>query len=180
MWLQKDERHLLMGYYVNMCTISVTDVQEIEKPKWFQMSDWISIFEIPNWLRFRLPSLEGYFDQGNSETPNEEGGYSVEHQEKKIKEFIKNDRRLRVANAALEKRNLIKIHKHEDTKLNVEGISLTIDGYDLGMKYSNWLKRSGLWFAEYRNHWIWLIVSFFGGVIGAVLVNWFSKLFDGH
>lgn len=62
----------------------------------------------------------------------------------------------------------------ENTKVNL-CITLTIKGYDLGRKYSSWWTRSGLWFAEYKNHWIWLIVSFLGGVIGGLLINWMSK-----
>lgn len=61
----------------------------------------------------------------------------------------------------------------ENTKVNLS-ITLTIKGYDLGRKYSSWWTRSGLWFAEYKNHWIWIVVSFFGGVVGALLVNWMS------
>ena len=70
---------------------------------------------------------------------------------------------------------LIKIQKH-DSLSDVRGISLTIDGYDLGRKYSKWFTRTGLCFAEYRSHWIWLIVSFFVGIIGTVLVNWLYKV----
>jgi len=61
----------------------------------------------------------------------------------------------------------------ENTKVNL-CITLTIKGYDLGRKYSSWWTRSGLWFAEYKNHWIWIIVSFLGGVIGGLLINWLS------
>ena len=54
-------------------------------------------------------------------------------------------------------------------------ISLTIEGYDLGSKYNSWWIRSGLWFTEYKHHWIWLIVSFLGGIFGALIVSWLSK-----
>ena len=54
-------------------------------------------------------------------------------------------------------------------------LGFTSGGYDLGRKYSSWWTRSGLCFAEYRHHWIWLIVSFLGGIIGALLVNWLSN-----
>ena len=62
----------------------------------------------------------------------------------------------------------------ENTNVNVS-IALTIKGYDLGRKYSSWWTGSGLWFAEYKNHWFWLIVSFLGGIIGALIVNWLSR-----
>jgi hypothetical protein len=56
---------------------------------------------------------------------------------------------------------------HHESELQVDIITLTVDGYDLGRKYAKWFTRSGLWFEEYRNHWLWLIVAFFGGVAGA-------------
>ena len=37
--------------------------------------------------------------------------------------------------------------------------------------YARFLTRSGEWFEEYRNHWLWLIVAFFGGAIGTKLVE---------
>lgn len=52
---------------------------------------------------------------------------------------------------------------------------LTIDGFDLGRKYNSWWIRTGLWFAEYKDHWFWLIVGFLGGIMGALIVNWLSK-----
>lgn len=54
-------------------------------------------------------------------------------------------------------------------------LRLTLEGYDLGRKYSSWWTCSGLWFEEYKNHWIWIIVSFLGGVIGGLLINLLSK-----
>ncbi len=62
----------------------------------------------------------------------------------------------------------------ENTTVSLR-INLTIEGYDLGRKYSSWWSRTGLWFAEYKDHWFWLIVSFLGGIVGALVVNWLSK-----
>ena len=57
-------------------------------------------------------------------------------------------------------------------------VSLTPEGRRLGKIYSrSWWVYSGLWFAEYKDHWFWLILSFLGGIIGALLVNWLSLLF---
>jgi len=53
-------------------------------------------------------------------------------------------------------------------------VRLALSGYDLGRKYNSRLIQSGLWFAEYKDHWFWLIISFVGGIIGALLVNWLS------
>ena len=63
--------------------------------------------------------------------------------------------------------------------LNNQGDALTVQlslqGFDLGRKYSSLWTRSGLCFAEYKDHWFWLIISFLGGIVGALIVNWLSK-----
>lgn len=51
-------------------------------------------------------------------------------------------------------------------------LRLTLEGHDLAAKYDNWFSRTGLWFAEYKDHWIWLISGFLGGIIGALVVEW--------
>jgi len=52
-------------------------------------------------------------------------------------------------------------------------VSLTPEGRRLGKIYNKsrfvW---SSLWFAEYKDHWFWFILSFLGGIIGSLLVNW--------
>ena len=54
-------------------------------------------------------------------------------------------------------------------------VSLTLEGNRLGKVYNgSWWGRSGLWFAEYKDHWFWLILGFLGGIIGALLVKWLS------
>ena len=56
-------------------------------------------------------------------------------------------------------------------------VSLTMEGHDLGRKYNCWWLRSNLWYAEYiKNHWIWVIISFFGGILSTLLLQWLSKV----
>ena len=180
MWLPRDERHLLMAYYVNIFNIDDRNVSiYVDKPKWFVISNWTRIFEIPKWFPILTPwmikqtacKVKGYFD---TSTAADENSKSNNLTRKAVKKHIEYDKRLKIANTALEKRKLIRMQKHECCD-DVAGIDLTIEGYDLGRKYSSWWTRSGLWFAEYKNHWIWLIVSFVGGIIGALLINWLSK-----
>jgi len=76
------------------------------------------------------------------------------------------------ANDNLKDRKLIDFELEE----YIFKINLTLKGLDLSRKYNSWWTRSGLWFAEYKHHWIWLIVSFLGGIIGGVLVTWLSKM----
>jgi hypothetical protein len=55
-------------------------------------------------------------------------------------------------------------------------LKFNLKGLDLANRYDNWFMRTGLWFAEYKDHWFWLIFGFLGGIIGALLVNWLSKM----
>ncbi len=55
-------------------------------------------------------------------------------------------------------------------------ITLTLEGYDLGKKYDSPWFSIKLWYEEYiKNHPVWLIGSFLGGVITGLLVNWLSS-----
>jgi len=180
MWLPKDERYLLLAYYLNIFNIDDKNVcRYLDKPKWFEMSDWLVILEKPNWIPVLTPWLikraackvQSYGDR--ADMPNKEDK-SIEQAKDEVKRFIRLDKRLKISNAGLERREFIKLQKHEHCD-GVAGISLSIKGYDLGRKYSSWWTRSGLWFAEYKNHWIWIIISFLGGVLGALLINWLSK-----
>lgn len=71
----------------------------------------------------------------------------------------------------------IKLHtflasSENDIECNGLTLCLTIQGYDLASKYDHWFSRTGLWFAEYKDHWIWLLCAFIGGIIGALIVEW--------
>jgi hypothetical protein len=88
-----------------------------------------------------------------------------------VPEYSKSKSRVAIANKVLSGRKLVQYREAGDS---IE-VSLTMEGHDLGRKYASWFDRSGLWFEEYKNHWIWIIVSFFGGVIGALLINWLSR-----
>ena len=54
-------------------------------------------------------------------------------------------------------------------------LQFTLKGLDLAGRYDWWFTRTGLWFAEYKDHWFWLIVGFLGGIMGALIVNWLSQ-----
>jgi hypothetical protein len=180
MWLPKDERYLLLGYFVNIFNIDDRNVcRYLDKPKLFEMSDWTNVLNKPHWIPILTTLLIKHSARkiktyGKTEELSNEEDKSVKQKKEEIKKFIKFERRLQISNSALERRKLIKVQSHEHVS-GVSGITLTIDGYDLGRKYSSWWTRSGLWFAEYKNHWIWIIVSFLGGVIGGLLINWLSK-----
>jgi hypothetical protein len=162
MWLPKDERKLLEGYYVN--------IGEVEKEKWFDIRDWITVIKTTR-VKDNARKMKGYFESGKK--TDEDDRLDPTDPVKSMKRWLEYKNRVDIANAALEARKLIKLHKHQ-SKSDVKAVILTIEGYDLGRKYSSWWTRSGLLFAEYKNHWIWLIVSFLGGIIGGLFINWLS------
>lgn len=63
----------------------------------------------------------------------------------------------------------------EDEVVQKVILEFTLKGLDLANKYNCWFTRSGLWFAECKDHWLWLILGFIGGILGALLVNWLSN-----
>jgi len=156
MWLPKDERRLIEGYYVN--------IGKVGEQKWFEMKSWTGVLESDCVKQFADQVKEYGDDDSSTENPCS----SSAERKRAISSYIDCLKRIDIANAALEKRNLIGVQKHE-TEPDVAGITLTIDGYDLGRKYANWFTWSGLWFEEYRNHWISLIVGILGGVLDRFL-----------
>ena len=87
------------------------------------------------------------------------------------KKWLEGRSRVATANKVLSERKFI---KYREAGSSIE-LCFSIEGYDLGGKYSSWWTCSGLWFEEYKNHWIWIIISFLGGIIGGSLINWLFK-----
>jgi len=177
MWLPRDERHLLLGYYVNIFNVNDRNVTGyLDNPKWFEQQDWTNVLKESRWIPILTPYLvkraalkvKAYGD--NSKKPTEDDKVDKNG----IRNYILLSRRLEISSSSLLKRSLINIQKHGNDP-NVVGISLTIEGQDLGRKYNSWMTRTGQWFAEYKEHWFWLIIGFLGGIIGALLVNWLSS-----
>jgi len=157
MWLPKYERKLLSYYY--------RKINKVEASQYFNMEDLIKAL-------------------GELKPPN----FSIEM-------ILRTYKLLENTNDLLSQRGLIKLENPSPSSISVLQelpkiskalgwtdiadikfcITLTLEGYDLGRKYNSWLPRSGLWFAEYKDHWFWLILGFLGGIIGALIVNWLSK-----
>jgi len=180
MWLPRDERHILLGYYANIFDMKDRSVETyLKEPKWFRSDDWTSVLKCPQWM----PLLSLCLIQRQAKRIRAYGDGATPHPEedilsKKGKQIIAKTaqvlKRLRIANMRLEERKLIEVQPHQsDTR--VAGISLTLEGYDLARRCCHWFDRTGLWFREYKDHWVWLIVSFVGGVLGALTVQWLSR-----
>jgi len=160
MWLPKNERRMLEGY--------VNIIGDIDKEKWYDEGNLIPLLragvsiikeDVPEYGRGK-----GYADR--SVPGDKPGDY--------MRSYLNDLGRVELANRFLEARDLIKVKKHQSAS-NVISVSLTLAGFDLGRRYGEgFWEYSALWFEAYRNHWIWLIVGFLGGIIGGALVNWLS------
>lgn len=151
MWLPKDERKLLQGYYV-------------------------TIGEVGEQHEFPLENLMGFIKSSASVhlTPADDPQHA-----KKYNAWLKDWSRVITANKALEERRLITgshdndifIRTYKEVGPNPRLIfSLTITGYDLGKKYSSQYNTILLWCNEYK---IWVILSTIialAGIIISILV----------
>lgn len=163
MWLPRDERYLLMVYYI--CNPQPSPAEQIycaNELECFFIKKYLWIPFVGPKMVIRLARL--LRDQKSTDsTPD--GNQSV-------LSLVKTDHRIKSINTMLKERDLIEVR---DCGTCFYEIKMKLKGLDLGRKYASWLTRSGLWFAEYKDHWFWLIVGFLGGIIGALIVNWLSK-----
>lgn len=151
MWLPKDERLLLAGYY--------RELGEVEKTETY------SIYGLRSLLS-RCPWKRKVRESGD---PDKKKGSPADNV-RWVNQYFDVVTRIRKANKHLAERRLLvtQEHKHDN---NVILISLTVDGYDLGRKYASWFNRTGLLFDEYKHHWLWLIVALLGGGIVSKLLD---------
>lgn len=148
MWLPKDERYLLQGYWHL--------INDINMAKTFSEFDLVPLLSSPkNWKKINKGS-------GNEKIPNKEA-----------RDYFNKKRRVSKTNKCLDERKLIKLSGSSNNDCCT--LSLTIDGFDLARKYSLWWERSGLWFASLKDHWIWLLCSFIGGILGALIMEVIKK-----
>jgi hypothetical protein len=161
MWLPKDERRLLAGYLFKL--------ERPERELLFEADSWIPVLGAWRVARFAKTVPE------YGEKAREEHAPAASFGELKTKaaDLIKGRYRVQAANASLEARGLIKT-SHHDKGPEVFWVALTVPGWHLGRNYGNWFTSTGEWFKEYREHWIWLIVGFVGGILGSLVVKWLS------
>lgn len=158
-WLPKDERRLLAGYYVNM--------SDVGQEKAYDLDDLSPLLTFRG-HRSRIP------EYGDPEPTSAEPD-DPESVKDAIHLSIQAQNRVKKANALLAARRLITYQPHVHAP-NVVVIGLTLEGYDLGRRYSSILESSGLWFREYREHWMWLVIAFFGGAVSTKLIEFLASV----
>ena len=165
MWLPREERQLLMFYAVydadlneNPMPFSVGELQEVAVGR-------LCAGQIAECVK-RVKGRKGEVSQGAPRNEENGRGPSAHMGWLQAKGVIES------ANKRLQERGLIEARECGTGQYEV---TITLTGWDLGCKYNSWWDRTGLWFREYKDHWIWLIVSFAGGVLGALVVKWLSS-----
>ncbi len=161
MWLPKDERRLLKGYFIL--------VGDIEKFHVYEEADLVRLL---SWKS--KPELIKEYGKGCDDSPedNTDDSFDIEAFEADVQQTIRGIERVTKANKLLESRELIKAKRH-NTLEDVVLISLTTEGLDLGRSYNNLLLWSGLWFDAYKKHW--LIASILA--LLAILIAWIKSKF---
>jgi hypothetical protein len=160
MWLPKDERRLLSGFYQL--------IGEIGKDRPYHESNLMPLLG-------RHPNFDEVTEYGKSSSTSVglKTKEDLEALKSGIKPAIEQKARVEKANKMLVARGMITIRPHQH-EYGVILIGLTLEGYDLGRRYRSRLERSGLWFERHRNHWVWLLVSFVGGILGTLLTQWLT------
>jgi hypothetical protein len=149
-WLSSDERCLLAGYF--------RSIKEVDGESAFREDRLAELFN------GKLIAPE-YGEPDDVEPINENRDRSAA-----ISQIIIGRKRVAAANQLLAARKLITYtrHRHEQS---VVILGLTLEGYDLGLRYSSWFMRTHLWFREYKDHWMMLLIGFVGGMLGSLIID---------
>jgi len=169
MWLPKEERHLLMVYTVFDPNFDGQDmVFKVEDLKW-ALDKCLQPSKIVKRASELRKEAEKQDQKVNTlENTQTDGNKKVEE----YMSWLRAKATIRSINNRLRARGLI---ESRECDTGCYEVKMTLAGWDLGDKYNSWCSRNVLWFREYKDHWIWLIVGFLGGIVGALLVNWLSN-----
>jgi len=168
MWLPQQERHLLMVYDVCISRLASEGTTfRLDELAWFAAySYWVPFWRA--WrVKKRAKALRTARD-ASSGTPASADTSSSSGSNLDMPRWLREKEAVEVANRTLQDRHLVSVR---EDGTGIYSVTMTLEGRDLGRKYNTWFDRSGLWFREYKDHWVWLVVSFLGGVLGALIVQ---------
>lgn len=147
MWLPPDERHILAGLYHLLKGPNNEETYELHRLA-------------PLLKTYAACDIDPYgFEQNEDNDPPNFDAARILGEVNAVRHTID----------VLATRGLIKDTNH-DALSNVVTVALTVHGYDLGRKYALRWFRTGLWYAEHKDHWISLIVSVLAAIITSLIV----------
>jgi len=150
MWLPKEERELLAYYYrklkePNLRHTFKEPYELIDAIEYFRRTRHI-VRKIKFWLRDKRFIARKVYKEPRLDKES-------------------------AANERLHRRGLIRL---EIDLMDIH-VELTLQGWDIGRKYSNLLIRFGLWFAEYKDCGLGMVIGAILGIVGTVIVNRLSQ-----
>ena len=154
MWLPKDERRLLLAYYLKL--------ERVGAEGWFGEDSLAKMLASKRNVRKSVEELKEYFHGGAGEDQvmdTASDKFNVEKAKKRNKQYISNTKRVEIANGHLEARDLITMKPHQSTH-GLNQVALTLDGYNLAVKYGKFFTCTQEWWVEYKGHWLWRIISY--------------------
>ncbi len=181
MWLPRDERYLLMVYYISTPELRIEgpifSVDELKpfviKPPRIPILGPREVIKLARELIKNKRKVGLTWNQQKMETSAENNRSKQQETNDRNKAWLEAKIKIEAANKMLNEIGLVVVSKCDSYYYKINEMKLA--GLDLGRKYCSLWKRSNLWYAEYiKHHWIWVIVSFLGGIIGGLLINWLS------
>ena len=164
MWIPKDERRLLAGLYR---LIGEPGTREA-----YRDDSLGTLLDSPRrWRKVRQYGDEGDGDDGSCSTDD------IDRRKRQNARLIHLKERVTRAVKVLESRNLIRFSPHQNVG-SVVIVELTVEGLDLGRKYATFLERSGLWFREYRYHWLCMLLGYVACYATPFLIKLVGSLLD--
>ncbi len=165
MWLPREERQLLIFCAAYDCDLIGNDTPFCVA----ELSETATKRLCAQQIRERVARVRAVKRQAGQEAgPTSQSSCGSE----KYMKWLNAKGVIESANSRLQNRGLIGFRK---CGTECYEITLELAGWDLGRKYSSWWDRTGLWFREYKDHWIMLIAGVVGGIFGTLVVQWLSK-----
>ena len=165
MWLPRDERILLIGYF------KILSGRDVGRSLLFRKDELQGLVDT-DMDPLAIPTYSGATDGPDEET-DIQGPLPTSEQ---IRTSIAQRTRFELANKMLETRGFITVTSSPSNHSFVT-VALTLEGYDLGRRYVDTWTRSALWFGEYKDHWAWLILAAVAGGLSSRVLDGIGWIF---
>ena len=175
MWLPKEERKLLVIYFQAIQSDFGRIYSNPTQARWYDSEELLDVFRSRYYKKKakELKDCREATTKKTSTTNTESGKESATV----MKQFLRTKAAVDVTNDVLAARKLIMVEKRSPGESLSFRVGLTIEGLDLGRKYSSWFTESGLWFRECKDHWFCLLVVYVVGAFTPKLIELIKSLF---